>query len=207
MPSRRRVSGVTSAAQAETILPGPPLALKVTPTASTVSAAETATLSAVGTDQFGNSVPVSTTWTLDPPGLGSIRPTAGATVTFTAGPRGGTGTVTATGSGLSANATIAVKPGPLRVASVRYGVGAGKTLLVTVSLVDLRGRPVRDASVSVLVRRRGYRYFSASGTTAGNGRATFRMPHKPGCYRTTVLRAVADGYRWDRKTPDKRFCR
>jgi hypothetical protein len=200
-------SGVASATQAETILPGPPIALKVKATPSTVAAGETATLNAVGTDQFVNSVPVSTTWTVDPPSLGSIRPRVGATVTFTAGPRGGTGTVTASGSGLSANKTITVKPGPFRVVLVRYGVGAGKTLLVTVSLIDLRGRPVRDASVSVLVRRRGYRYFSATGTTAGNGRATFRMPHKPGCYRTTVVRAVADGYRWDRKTPAKRFCR
>jgi hypothetical protein len=92
------------------------------------------------------------------------------------------------------------------VASVRYGIGAGKTLLVTAPLVDLRGRPVPNAFVSVLVRRRGYAFFTGHGTTLANGRKTFRVRRKPGCYRTTVVRGNANGYRWDRKTPVNRFC-
>ena len=200
-------AGVTSGTQAETVLPGPPLALKVTTTARTVASGGTATLSATGTDQYGNAVPVSATWTVEPAGLGVLRPPTGASVDFTAGPKGGNGTVTATGSGLSASTTLAVGPGPVRVGSVRYGIGAGKTLLVTVSILDLRGRPVRDAFVSLLVRRRGYRFFSSHGTTAANGRKTFRLRHMPGCYRTTVLRVSANGYRWDRATPVNRFCK
>jgi hypothetical protein len=78
---------------------------------------------------------------------------------------------------------------------------------VTVTLVDLRGRPVPNAFVSVVVRRRGYPFFTGRGTTLANGRKTFRVRHRPGCYRTTVLRANADGYRWDRNTPINRFCR
>ena len=200
-------AGVTSGTQAETVLPGPPLALKVTTTARTVASGGTATLSATGTDQYGNAVPVSATWTVEPAGLGVLRPPTGASVDFTAGPKGGNGTVTATGSGLSASTTLTVGPGPVRVGSVRYGIGAGKTLLVTVSILDLRGRPVRDAFVSLLVRRRGYRFFSSHGTTAANGRKTFRLRHMPGCYRTTVLRVSANGYRWDRATPVNRFCK
>ena len=200
-------AGVTSGTQAETVLPGPPLALKVTTTARTVASGGTATLSATGTDQYGNAVPVSATWTVEPAGLGVLRPPTGASVEFTAGPKGGNGTVTATGSGLSASTTLTVGPGPVRVGSVRYGIGAGKTLLVTVSILDLRGRPVRDAFVSLLVRRRGYRFFSSHGTTAANGRKTFRLRHMPGCYRTTVLRVSANGYRWDRATPVNRFCK
>ena len=90
------------------------------------------------------------------------------------------------------------------MARIRYGIGAGKTLLVTVTLVDARGRPVPNAYVSVLVRRRGYPFFTGRGNTLGNGRATFRVRHLKGCYRTTVMRANADGYRWDRATPVNR---
>jgi hypothetical protein len=59
----------------------------------------------------------------------------------------------------------------------------------------------------VLVRRRGYPFFSGHGTTLANGRKTFRMRHLRGCYRTTVVRLNANGYRWDRKTPVNRFCK
>jgi hypothetical protein len=199
-------AGVTSGTQSETILPGAPISMKVSTGARTVAAGGTTTLSAVAADQYGNAVPVDATWTVAPAGLGTVQPRAGATVTFTAGAKGGQGTVTATGAGFTAGAPISVAPGPLRVAGIRYGIGAGKTLLVTVTLADARGRPVPNAFVSVLVRRRGYPFFSGHGTTLSNGRKTFRVRRRPGCYRTTVVRANADGYRWDRKTPVNRFC-
>jgi hypothetical protein len=199
--------GVTSGTQAETILPGTPVSLKVTTGASTVASGGTTTLSAVGTDQYGNPVPVSAAWRVDPIGLGAVQPQTGPTVTFSAGPKGGRGTVTASGAGFTATVPIAVAPGLLRVAGIRYGIGAGRTLLVTVTLADVRGRPVPNAFVSVLVRRRGYPFFTGRGTTLGNGRKTFRVRHLAGCYRTTVVRANANGYRWDRTTPANRFCR
>ncbi len=199
-------AGVTSGTQSETILPGAPVSLKVTTAARSVAAGGTTALNAVGADQYANAVPVSATWTVAPAGLGTVQPRAGAAVTFTAGAKGGQGTVTATGGGFTASAPIVVAPGPLRVSGVRYGIGAGKTVLVTVTLVDLRGRPVPNAFVSVVVRRRGYPFFTGRGTTLGNGRKTFRVRHRPGCYRTTVLRANVNGYRWDRKTPLNRFC-
>ena len=152
-------------------------------------------------------MPVSAVWTIDPLGVGTITPRTGASVTFTGGPKGGSGTVSAAGSGLAASLALTVGPGPLRVASIRYGIGAGKTLLVTAALVDTRGRPVANAYLSLVVRRRGYAFFSAHGTTAGNGRRTFRLRHLPGCYKTTILRVNANGYRWDGKTPVNRFCR
>ena len=199
-------AGVTSGTQSETILPGAPISMKVTTGARTVAAGGTTTLNAIGADQYGNAVPVSATWTVAPTGLGTVQPQTGAAVTFTAGAKGGSGTVTATGAGFTASAPIAVAPGPLRVAGIRYGIGAGRTVLVTVTLVDLRGRPVPNAFVSVVVRRRGYPFFTGHGTTLGNGRKTFRVRHRPGCYRTTILRANANGYRWDRSTPINRFC-
>jgi hypothetical protein len=199
-------AGVTAGTQSETILPGAPVSMKATAGARTVGAGGTTTMSAVGADQYGNAVPVSATWTVEPAALGTVQPQTGATVTFTAGAKGGRGTVTASGAGLTATLPIAVAPGPLRVAGIRYGIGAGKTLLVTATLVDARGRPVPNAYVSVLVRRRGYPFFTGHATTLGNGRTTFRVRHLKGCYRTTVVRANANGYRWDRTTPPNRFC-
>jgi hypothetical protein len=181
--------------------------MRVTAGVRTVAAGASTPLSAIGTDQYGNPVPIAASWTVAPAGLGTIQPPAGSTVNFTAGPKGGRGTVTATGAGFTASAPITVAPGVLRVAGVRYGIGAGKTLLVTVSLVDARGRPVSNAYVSLLVRRRGYPFATGRGTTLPTGRKTIRVRHKPGCYRTTVVRANANGYRWDGKTPANRFCR
>ena len=198
--------GVTSGTQAETILPGPPVTMVVKTTARTVAAGGTATLTAAGTDQYGNAVPVSAAWNIAPASLGTIQPPVGPSVTFTAGPKGGAGVVTASGVGLTATTALGVAPGPLRVGAIRYGLGAGRTLLVAAVLVDARGRPVPNAFVSVLVRRRGYPFFAGRGTTLPNGRKTFRMRHLPGCYRTTVVRVNANGYRWDRNTPDNRFC-
>jgi len=200
-------AGVTSGTQSETILPGAPVSMKVTAGAGTVAAGATTTLGAVGADQYGNAIPVTATWTVDPAALGTVSPRLGATVTFTAGAQGGRGTVTAAGAGLTATAPIAVAPGPLRIAGIRYGIGAGKTLLVTATLVDARGRPVPNAYVSILVRRRGYPFFTGHGNTLVNGRKTFRVRHLKGCYRTTVVRANADGYRWDRTTPVNLFCK
>jgi hypothetical protein len=199
--------GVTSGTQSETVLPGAPVSLRVATGVRTVAAGASTTLSAIGTDQYGNTVPVVASWTVAPAGLGTIQPLAGSTVNFTAGPKGGRGTVTAAGAGFTATAPITVAPGVLHVGRVRYGIGAGKTLLVTVSLVDARGRAVPGAYVSMLVRRRGYPFATGRGTTLGNGRKTVRVRHRPGCYRTTVVRANANGYRWDGKTPVNRFCR
>jgi hypothetical protein len=199
--------GVTSGTQAETILPGAPVSMKVAASAKTVAAGGNATLSAVGADQYGNPMPVSAVWTLDPPGLGLLQPRTGSEVAFIAGPKGGRGTVTASGAGLTATAPITVSPGPVRVAGIRYGLGAGKTLLVTAFVVDSLGRPVPNAYIAVTVKRRGYPFFAGNGTTLGNGRKTFRVRHLKGCYVTTVRRLNANGYRWDRKTPVNRFCR
>lgn len=200
-------AGVTSGTQAVTVLPGAAISLKVQAIPRAVPAGESATLTALGTDQYGNAFPIPAAWSVDPPGLGRLSPRTGSSVQFDAGARGGKGTVTATAAGLAATAALTVGPGPLEVASIRYGIGAAKTLLVTVSLVNLSGRPVRDAFVSVVVRRRGYPYFVGHKATGTNGRATFRVNKKPGCYRTTVTRVNANGYRWDRATPVNTFCK
>ena len=206
-------AGITSGTQTETVLPGPVVGVSVKPTAATVGAGTPQTFAVLGVDSFGNSVPAIAAWSLDPAGLGRLKPATGPTTTFTAGGRAGTGTITAavtvaTGA-LTASARVTVKPGRLQVASVRYGVGKG-TILVTVTVLDSGRRPVEGAVVSVVVRRRGYGYFSGRMATAVNGRAIFRMLRKKGkgCFRTTVTRASALGYvLWRGATPDNRFCK
>jgi hypothetical protein len=203
-------SGVTSGTQAETTLPGAPVQLRVTPASAKVAALGTQTFAAAGLDTFGNTVQVTATWALSPARLGAVAPQTGPSTTFTAGGRAASGTLTATAPGgtgsISAAATVTVSPGKLRVASIRYGIGKD-AILVSARVVDSGGRPVDGARVSVLVRRRGYPYFSGRATTAANGRVIYRLRSKRGCYRTTVTGAVQPAYRWDRQTPANRFCK
>src|SRR5262249_35010918 len=170
------------------------------------------TFAVLGVDSFENSVPVTAAWSLDPLGLGRLKPASGPTTTFTAGGRAGTGTITAavtTPSGvLTASASVTVRPGRLTVSSIRYGVGKA-AIFVTVTVRDLRRQPVEGAVVSVVVRRRGYGYFAGRMATGVNGRAIFRMPRKKGkgCFRTTVPRVQALGYLvWHGQTPGNRLC-
>jgi len=97
-----------------------------------------------------------------------------------------------------------VAPPPVvRVGAVRYGV-AKNQLHVYVTLVDTRGRRVRDASVTVALYRNGKVYARALGsTTAGN--MTFTRPASVGTYRTKITRVVASNRAWDGTTPSNAF--
>jgi hypothetical protein len=202
--------GLTSGTQTETVLPGPIIGVSVKPTSVTLAARGSTTLAASGIDSYGNAVQANATWSVAPTTVGSVLPKTGPTTAFTAGPRGGTGTVTAILTGatgpLSAGAAITVRPGGIKVASIRYGIGR-TALLVSAAVVDTVGRPVAGASVSVVVRRRGYPYFSGRATTTATGRAIYRVRPKKGCYRTTVTRVSAPGYVWRVGTPANRFCK
>jgi hypothetical protein len=124
--------------------------LRVEPTAASVMLGRTAVFTAEGVDVFGNVVPVSAVWSLAPGTPGSVAPASGPTTTYTASGRVGSGAVVATVSTptgpLSASTPVTVTPPPAaRVAAVRYGV-AKRRLLVYVTVVDPRGRRLRDAS-------------------------------------------------------------
>jgi hypothetical protein len=113
----------------------------------------------------------------------------------------------ATPSGpLTATVPIIVTPPPLvRAAAVRYGV-RNRTLYVYVTVVDARGRRVRDASVTVFLYRNGKLYAREAGRTVA-GRMTFTRPASAGTYRAVVRKVTATGLRWNRKTPANRFVR
>ena len=156
-------AGVAAGTQQLTVGGAAPVGLRIEPSASTLFTGASVTLRAVGVDAFGNVTPTAALWTATPDGIGTLSSASGATTTFTAGTVPGVVQVTAaittpTGT-LTATSSVTVAPPPVvRVGAVRYGV-AKKQLHVYVTLVDTRGRRVRDASVTVgaVPQRQGLR--------------------------------------------------
>ena len=171
-----------------------PVGLRIEPSASTLFTGASVTLRAVGVDAFGNVTPTAALWTATPDGIGTLSSASGATTTFTAGTVPGVVQVTAaittpTGT-LTATSSVTVAPPPVvTVGAVRYGV-AKKQLHVYVTVLDTRGRRVRDASVTVALYRNGKVYARALGSTTA-GYMTFTRPASIGTYRTKVTRVVA----------------
>jgi hypothetical protein len=203
--------GATSGTQTVTVTPGPLASVVVSPPSTIALTRSTVPLSAVGTDSYGNTLPVSPTWSLTPPTVGKISPRTGRTTTLTTFRETGEATVTAVvGSGagtVSGTATLHVRPDRLKIRSITYRPRAGLAL-VTVKAVDSAGRPASRALVFVLVRLDGRRYFSARAATGAAGTTVFRLPLRAGgCFRTSIRRVSAPGFVWDGRTPRNRFCR
>jgi hypothetical protein len=201
-------AGVVTGTQQITVGGAAPVSLRVEPGSATVLPGGAVALTAIGVDAFGNATATAALWTVAPTTLGSLSVPMGTTTTFTAGTEPGVAQVTAsvttpTGS-LSATSSVTVTPPPpVRVAAVRYGV-ARKQLHVYVTVVDGRGKRVRDASVTVALYRNGKVYARAAGRTAA-GLMTFSRPASVGSYRTTVTRVAASNRVWDRVTPANAF--
>jgi len=203
--------GASSGTQTVTVTPGPLASVTVAPKSATVRTRATLPLTAVGSDTYGNPLPVSAAWSLTPPTLGKLAPKTGPTTTVTAFRVTGEATVTAsvgTGAGtITGTSAVHVKPDRLRIRSITYGTRAGFAL-VTVNAVDPTGRPISRARVSVLVRLGGLPYFSARAATGAAGKSVFRVRLRAGgCFRTTIQRVSATGFVWDGRTPRNRYCR
>jgi hypothetical protein len=201
-------AGVVAGTQSLTVTGGAPVSLRVDPPSATLLPGAVVKLTAMGVDQFGNATPTTAIWTVTPGTLGSLTPASGPTTTFTAGTAPGSGQLTATVSTpagpLSASTALTVAaPPPVRVAAIRYGV-ARRMLHVYATVIDNRGRRVRDASVTVALYRNGKVYARAAGRTA-TGRMTFSRPASWGTYRTKVTRVAASGRTWDGVTPANGF--
>ena len=203
--------GAVTATQALTVSGAPAVSLRIEPGTASLPLGSTTAFSAVGLDAFGNPIAsLSAAWTLGPGTPGRLSPTSGPTTTFTASGRIGSGQVVATvatpSGPLTATVPVTVTPPPLvRAAAVRYGV-RHKTLYVYVTVVDARGRRVRDATVTVFLYRNGKLYGRAAGRTVA-GRMTFTRPASSGTYRAVVRKVTAAGLRWNKKTPANRFVR
>lgn len=203
--------GATAGSLTVTVGSGAVVSLAVTPVSASVPVRTSQSFTAVGTDSFGNTVPVSATWSLDPPTLGTFAPKAGRETTFSAGRTPGSGTIVAsvatpTGT-VSATAGLEVVPAELRIRSIRYR-GKKKAVFVRVLVADESGRPVSRASVAVVVRRASRPLFAARKTTGAAGGTAYRVQTRHGgCFTTTIKRVSAVGFRWDGRTPRNRFCR
>jgi hypothetical protein len=201
-------AGVAAGTQQLTVGGAAPVGLRIEPSASTLFTGTSVTLRAIGVDAFGNLTPTAALWAATPDGIGTLSSATGATTTFTAGTVPGVAQVTAaittpTGT-LTATSSVTVTPPPVvRVSAVRYGV-AKKQLHVYVTVVDTRGRRVRDASVTVALYRSGKVYARALGTTAA-GNMTFARPASIGTYRTRITLVVASNRAWDGLTPANAF--
>ena len=201
-------AGLAAGTQQLTVGGAAPVGLRIEPAASALFTGASVTLRAVGIDAFGNVTPTAALWTATPEGIGTLSTASGATTTFTAGSVPGVAQVTAaittpTGT-LTATSSVTVTPPPVvRVSAVRYGV-ARKQLHVYVTVVDTRGRRVRDAAVTVALYRNDKVYARAAGTTA-TGNMTFERPASIGTYRTKVTRVVALNRSWDGVTPANAF--
>ncbi len=210
-PSLSAVAGgVTTGTLTVTVRPGPVMVLAVRPESATVQARSERSLLLTAADAFGNAVTTAATWSLRPRTLGTIAGNGNGEAVFTAGRQLGTGTVTATvitASGpITATASVRVLPGRLHVDSVRSLSQRGR-LLVTLSTVDIDGRPISGTAVSVLVRRDGRPHYGTRGTSGASGRIVYRVPaRRGGCFTVAVQRATAAGFVWDGKTPRNRFC-
>jgi hypothetical protein len=201
-------AGVVAGTQGITIGGAAPVSLRVEPASATVFPGGSVPLTAVGVDAFGNATPTAALWTVSPATLGALSADTGTTTTFTAGTVPGvvqvTATITTPSGMLTATAAVTVAPPPpVRVAAVRYGI-AQRQLHVYVTVVDGRGKRVRDASVTVALYRNGKVYARAAGATTA-GRMTFSRPASNGTYRTKVTRVAASNRVWDRKTPANAF--
>ena len=201
-------AGLVAGTQQLTVGGAAPVSLRVEPSVSTLFTGGTVAFRAVGIDAFGNATPTAALWTASPEGIGTFSTPSGATTTFTAGTTPGVAQVTATittpAGTLTATSAVTVTPPPVvRVAAVRYGV-AKRQLHVYVTVVDTRGRRVRDAAVTVALYRNGKVYGRAAGSTIA-GSMTFARPASVGVYRTKVTRVLAANRTWDGATPANAF--
>ena len=204
--------GATSGTQTVTVTPGALVALSIRRTSANVPVRRSQPFTALGRDAFGNVVPVTATWSLTPPQMGTLSPRTGSGTTFTAARALGQGTVsaavaTATGT-LSARADVRVTPGRLRIRTITYRARKS-SLFVTLNAVDVAGNPVSRAGVSIVVRRDERRYASARAQTGAAGRTVYRLPvpRLGGCLSTTIRGVSAAGFVWDKRTPRNRYCR
>jgi hypothetical protein len=203
-------AGTTSGTVTMTVTPGAVASIAIGPASDTiVRARESRRFEIVGLDAFGNQLAVSPAWSVSPRSLGKLRSAPGGAVTLTAGRTLGSGMLVASmpGGTIRSTVRVTVRPGQLRIGSITYR-GRGSSIFVTARAVDVAGRPISAAVVSVRVRRDGRNYLTARGTTGAAGKTVFRVPVRQGrCFTTAVRRVKAQGFTWNGRTPRNRLCR
>jgi hypothetical protein len=200
--------GTTQASREVTVVAGPTSRVDVTPASREIRARGEATFRATAADAFGNAVPGGVTWSVSPPTAGSLVRARGDSVAFRAGRVLGPVTVTGTAKGgtITGSASVVVRPGTLRIASVVFRRTA-RGIEATVAAIDGARRPVSQTALTVVVQRDGRRVARERVVTGAAGKSRVLAPSATGCYRVLVTRVVSQGFAWNGKTPRNRFCR
>jgi hypothetical protein len=196
--------GSLSMAQAATVIAGPVAKVSVTPASGAVRARGVRTFTATAADAHGNAVDGSLTWRVEPATLGKIQRAAGGRATFTAARRIGKGRVVAAAGPAVVSAAIVVRPARLRIGPLAHRrTRAGSR--ITLRALDGARRPVSRAVVVAVVRPDGGHANRMRFATGTSGRARLRL-RVDGCFTIRVARASAAGFRWDGRSPRRRFC-
>ena len=105
--------------------------------------------------------------------------------------------------GDSITITVGTSAQTIGVASIQYAlIGGGNHLQITCTL----NQTVEGAIISIELYRNGNVEKSFSGTTDGQGVASFLHKKAPsGSYTSVVIDVTAEGYEWDLATPPNSF--
>ena len=96
-----------------------------------------------------------------------------------------------------------VKATGVRISSLTTVV-SGTALVITATVVNNLGTPVRSASVAASLYKVGTTkvYKNFTGTTSSTGVISWKVSSIPtGCYSTTVTSVKATGLVWDKASP------
>jgi hypothetical protein len=110
-------SGHSSTTQTETVTAAALASISVSPGSAKLRIGASRAFSATGTDRYGNAVPVTPNWSVSPAALGRFLSNPGNPTSFRSS-SGGSGTITASVSGISAAVSVSV-------AKKRRGGGTG----------------------------------------------------------------------------------
>jgi hypothetical protein len=155
-----------------------------------------------------SALPSGASGTFNPPSLVGSG-TSTLTVQTSASTPVGTNVFTITGADASGspthsvNATLGVE-NTMTVSAISYSTSGfrGRTLNITLTVVNDQGQAVPNASVSVNLDFDGSLYSSGTASTGSNGEVTFTVQYAPtGTYSTAVTSVTASGLTWDGKYP------
>ncbi|AKJ02076.1 Putative immunogloblin [Archangium gephyra] len=173
---RAEAAGRTALATV-TIKPGALARLELSPLSASLGVGESVTFTVRGQDEYGNEVTLLPTWEILSGG-GTIN--AGGT--FTAGTVAGTytDTVRVSAGGMSALATVVVKPGPV----VSVSLAPGSPSLPTRGTVQFTATATDAFGNELATSPRGWSAHPSAGTITGTG--LFTAGNVPGFYSDAI---------------------
>ena len=121
--------------------------LTINPLNPTMMVGSTTQFAASGTDQFGNSFPITVTWSSSSSTVGTIISTGSSTALFTAGASAGTTTVTATVGSVSTSTLVTVSNLPRFFPQLSFYQRTRQSLLAEQCPLQLR-QPINTEILS-----------------------------------------------------------